>query len=440
MQYLLDNTEVSQSWSTFAVYIKIASPWLVTAAEGGMTQLKSWLFNPLTTTNLYQYIAESVPSGSYGLYSANEFLQLKKAPWIAYFTSHIFLNSVNTWATHLLDIKRSIYNHLAWKAIGYFQDPSTSQLWQALFLGSVDQQGSTYLLFKHSGILHALAVSGSNLTMLSNQAQVILNRFSRPQRFFIWVTIVVSYTFLVGDQPSLVRAAVMSVWTAIGQTMGRKVTFSWALLLSVSTILWCMPRYQDSLSFQLSVVAVAGVCMTQAVLIPLTQVTDFFGLPAASQLVEPVSVGFGRLIYDTILATALIQLWVAPLLLLNFGEMSLRGVLISPVLIFLIPTLMKLVYWSALALMMSSVQLLAVCFFPVLVLLRDAYVLTSSVLLTTLSIFDQYAPELVVRYQLSLVQVGCWYIALGGWWWLAVYWKARAQRQRTYLQATELCI
>ncbi len=134
-------------------------------------------------------------------------------------------------------------------------------LFAALFLGVREDLGEReYELFRRSGTMHVLALSGMHLAILVSIVQWLLRPvLGKRMRFAVAAVLVVVYVFLVGMRPSLVRAAVMfllagAVLLADRRTDPRAILLVCFLLLAVT---W--PETVASLSFQLSFLALFGI-------------------------------------------------------------------------------------------------------------------------------------------------------------------------------------
>lgn len=112
---------------------------------------------------------------------------------------------------------------------------------------------------KTTSLTHLMAVSGANCAIVIGAVYFALFRFSSKVRVLISTSALLLYVLLVGAQPSVLRAAVMSFAVMLALVLGRKTNPLSALALSVLGILSIAPSMAMSYGFALSVLATAGI-------------------------------------------------------------------------------------------------------------------------------------------------------------------------------------
>lgn len=138
----------------------------------------------------------------------------------------------------------------------------------ALALGITD--GDSTLLPKNLkselnslSLSHLTAVSGTNCSILLASLMLLAGYLGlrRSGRLILGLLGLAAYLVLVGDQPSVIRAAVMGLVVVIAFGAGLK--FKGINLLSLAVVLLLMvdPSYAQNLGFGLSVAATAGVLL-----------------------------------------------------------------------------------------------------------------------------------------------------------------------------------
>ncbi len=183
---------------------------------------------------------------------------------------------------------------------------------QALFTGLVfgDDRGQDPIdadNFRASGLGHLLAVSGSNVAFVLLIAAPVLVRVR-----WVWVRLVlvggllVGFGFLTRFEPSVCRALVMAGLVVVGGVVGRGWGASVVLVPCVVGLVVVDPLLGWSLGFGLSVAATVG-------------------LVVLGSRVGGVVGGWGWL-RGVVGASVGAQLFVAPLLLVVFGGVSLVAV------------------------------------------------------------------------------------------------------------------
>lgn len=112
-----------------------------------------------------------------------------------------------------------------------------------------------------SGLSHLTAVSGTNCAIVAGAVWLVARKvFSsiRVQLFFVSVALV-SYLFLVGFEPSVVRATAMALAVVLVKMLGRPNSTLPALTLAVSVLLLLNPSFASDYGFTLSVLATFGI-------------------------------------------------------------------------------------------------------------------------------------------------------------------------------------
>lgn len=110
-----------------------------------------------------------------------------------------------------------------------------------------------------TSLTHLMAVSGANCAIVIGAVYFALFKFSSKVRVLISTSALLLYVLLVGAQPSVLRAAVMSFAVMLALVLGRKTNPLSALALSVLGILSIAPSMAISYGFALSVLATAGI-------------------------------------------------------------------------------------------------------------------------------------------------------------------------------------
>lgn len=139
-----------------------------------------------------------------------------------------------------------------------------SQLLPGLILGDRSQQSEAMdQAMKVSGLSHLSAVSGAHTSLIASTATLILRslRLPRPVVIAAFLGILVLFVFIVGLQPSIIRAATMGAIGAWAVYFGRGAQALPILALSVILMLAGSPELVSDVGFQLSVAATAGIIL-----------------------------------------------------------------------------------------------------------------------------------------------------------------------------------
>src|SRR5260221_46351 len=186
--------------------------------------------------------------------------------------------------------------------------------------------------FKITGVMHVIAASGMNVTMVSGFLVSLLGRVFR-RRHVCTLTILVLgiYCYLAGFQPSIVRATIMGVLMLLGQVWGRQYSGFYGLFLAGSGMLLLNPTLVQDVGFQLSFASSLGILTLH----PHISHVPFLGEDLATTISAQVAtlpillVTFGQYGLLSILANALVLWTVAPLMILG-GIGALIGLVLQP--------------------------------------------------------------------------------------------------------------
>ena len=182
------------------------------------------------------------------------------------------------------------------------------QFWEAL------QKTST---------LHIVVASGYNVTVVIGATIFMLAGILKRRTAIFWgIVAVIGYTVMAGGEPAIVRAAIMGSLAYFGQALGRQSDGLRALLVAVMVMLAVEPILVFDIGFQLSVAATLGLM--------------FIG-PLVKRVTGKIW-GVGNDIAETISA----QIAVWPILVIAFGQMSVFGILVNGLILWLVPIIMVL--------------------------------------------------------------------------------------------------
>jgi len=118
-----------------------------------------------------------------------------------------------------------------------------------------------YNLFRDSGTLHLLAVSGSNVALVILVIAFILKGSGLRiwKRSAILIAIIFLFSFLSYNQPSVIRAAVMAGLLIIGRAFQRRIEYNNIIAAAASLILIFEPTQLFDVGFQLSFITAWGM-------------------------------------------------------------------------------------------------------------------------------------------------------------------------------------
>lgn len=185
-----------------------------------------------------------------------------------------------------------------------------------------------------TGVLHVIAASGMNVTFVSAGLLFGLSHFMRRQFALIAGCLgIVFYLFLVGFEPSIVRASLMALLAFGASVLGRQHIAAYALVVSAYVMLVYQPGFLFDLGFQLSFTATLGILFVKP-LFPFHQ--NFFTESIATTLAAqigtlPLLLGvFGQVGVLSLLVNALV-LWIVPIVMLLGSVAVIIGLFFEPV-------------------------------------------------------------------------------------------------------------
>lgn len=171
-----------------------------------------------------------------------------------------------------------------------------------------------------TGTRHIIAISGMHIVILTALLLYCFLGigFSRSQAFYLTSAFMVLYIISTGGQPSAVRAGIMGGLFLLSQHIGR-MNVAWRCLVFAGAGMFAFdPFVLKDVGFQLSFMAVLGLIFFSPYLNQL-----FRTIPSLFQLREILS------------ATIAAQVFTLPILLYNFGQVSVvalaANILIIPI-------------------------------------------------------------------------------------------------------------
>lgn len=189
------------------------------------------------------------------------------------------------------------------------------------------------------GMTHVIVASGTHLGILASITKKIFGKISRFAAVFFSLLMVMSFVLVVGFTPSMTRAALVAILTLLMSYIGRRFT-PWRLLSLVAAItLLISPMYFFNLGWQLSFSSFLGIMIVAPRMTKM-----FYGGKSPPWLAS------------MILASLATCLTCAPLLIFNFGSISLLSFVANLIILPTLPYAMLLVFltgvtsfWPALA-------------------------------------------------------------------------------------------
>lgn len=189
--------------------------------------------------------------------------------------------------------------------------------------------------FRVSGLTHIVAVSGSNITLMIFFLQTFLSSvgFSRKSGFGVLIAGVTLFTLVSGAGSSSVRAGIMGLLAISAQQLGRTSATLRIILIAASVMTLLNPLILvNDLSFQLSFIATLGLVYIAPI------------LSRACAWIPDVC-----MVRTSLSQTLAAILATQPLIVFNFGTLSLIAPFTNILVVPLVPLIMGLgSVWGAL--------------------------------------------------------------------------------------------
>lgn len=195
-------------------------------------------------------------------------------------------------------------------------DDNAEALLTGLLLGDTDRLPQpVYDAFRESGTSHLLAVSGANVWLVVGMILLPMYWLAVPRwpRTLLALGIVLLFSFLTRNEPSVVRASLMVSFILAGQLLWRPVAPLNAVGAAALLILLIAPAHLFRPGFQLSFAAVIGILVAVARIEP--RLTGFW----RRRGVYAVTLFLVASVAATV-ATAPVSAW-------QFGTVPIAGVL-----------------------------------------------------------------------------------------------------------------
>lgn len=230
-------------------------------------------------------------------------------------------------------------------------------------------------LFKNLGITHVLSVSGYNVTLLMGLLLKLSGYINRRKLYLIIPLLLLSYLQIVGvDNIPAARAVIMAIITILATATGRPAAIWLAILYTNLVFFWVNPLIYLSISWQLSLSALLGILLLTD---PITKVLEFIPVFFRSELAVSLAASMAT----------------APVLLLNFGELSWISPVANLIILPLIPYAMLL---AGIVIVVGFIE-------PLRIILFFWSELIWQFLLNILVVVNSYKLEVVVLFSLLII-------------------------------------
>ncbi len=173
--------------------------------------------------------------------------------------------------------------------------------------------------FRATGTAHVIAISGMNFTVLIWLIAALVRKLSN--RWWTPLTLlplILIYTLLTGASPPIIRAAILSALTLLGDAFGESKECEASLAFSAAAMAAVEPRILFDAGFQLSVMATLGILMfNRSLTESARRILTRLGLTDKKRLADAV-----ELLNELILTTLSAQVFTTFIGAAAFGRIS----------------------------------------------------------------------------------------------------------------------
>lgn len=200
-----------------------------------------------------------------------------------------------------------------------------------------------------TGLTHIIALSGFNVTIIIIVlAELLLGIIGRRRTFWLGTILIILFVIMTGNFSSAVRAAIFSVLLLFGRTYGRQADQTNIMLLAAIAMVVINPFIlRSDLGFQFSFLAFMGLIYLS---------------PWLSGLFERKFKFIPKSIRGMAAETLSAQIFVAPIILLQFGLISTISPLANVLVVWIVPYAMAFIFFAGLlGLIFAPLGILAGC-------------------------------------------------------------------------------
>ncbi len=193
-------------------------------------------------------------------------------------------------------------------------------------------------LYRHTGTIHVLVVSGSQVTFLVLVLLLATGRRRRPAQLYQLVLVLPAtffYATLCGKEPSVLRAAALATVLVVGKYGGRRYDIATALALVAAALVLAEPADLFAPGLQLTFAACLGVIGAAALVPPIELARRPQGPPSRHKTPAYLRVAETalRAVVYTLACTVGAWLMTVPVLAYHFGGVAVVGNLANAVVV-----------------------------------------------------------------------------------------------------------
>lgn len=177
-----------------------------------------------------------------------------------------------------------------------------------------------YKLFRESGVIHVLAISGLHVGILYVTLCFLFSKlFLLPDKavFYSIAILLIGYAFITGLSPSVIRAVLMFILIHYGKSFQKSVSTLNIIFSSATLMLFYNPNLIIDVGFQLSYSAVIGIVL----IMQYSACKDWFSQP------------YLTFFWKIILVNLAAFLFTAPVISFHFGVVNFTSIWASVIIV-----------------------------------------------------------------------------------------------------------
>ena len=249
------------------------------------------------------------------------YLRLKGVGGLAYLTT---LHTVELIPRHDIGYSAAVdyLREVITESLDRNLSSSSAALAKGFLIGETrDIPPDLYRMFRDSGTLHLLAVSGSNVALVLLFFLWVLRpfRLGMAGRSGVLLVVVAVFAGISYGDPSVIRASVMAALVLGARLLGRRIDLNNTIATTALVILIADPAQLYDVGFQLSFVTAWGLIFVTP------RVTSLFG--------EARKRRWFRWLVLPFIVTLTAQVFSAPIIAYYFGRLSLIGPLANLIIV-----------------------------------------------------------------------------------------------------------
>jgi len=179
--------------------------------------------------------------------------------------------------------------------------------------------GDLQTAFSKTGTTHVVAVSGYNVTIIAVFLMLIFQNLGlgRKKSFWLIIGFLIFFAIMTGLQSSCIRAAIMGGVVLLANYLGRLSKIRNVLVLTAVIMIALNPKILVfDLGFQLSFLATLGLVYLNPILLQILKIKNLKLSARGGKIVKLI---FGDFLLTTLSAIIMTQ----PIILYNYGKISL---------------------------------------------------------------------------------------------------------------------